>query len=126
MDALITVLTVEALTAHLSRPTALIGVLANELKVDVRQQWRPDDVWLSGYTKLQLADLLGTLCGPAIGAAALKAKKSELVTQAATYFAAASEGKLTDSVSAERINAWLPEGVLKEKPAAKPERKRAA
>jgi ParB family transcriptional regulator, chromosome partitioning protein len=126
LDALITILTVEALTAHLSRPTALVGLLADELQVEVRQQWRPDDVWLSGYTKLQLADLLGLLRGPAFGNAAVKAKKSELVAQAATFFADAADGKLTDAALAKRVNAWLPDGVLMETPAAKPERKQAA
>jgi ParB family transcriptional regulator, chromosome partitioning protein len=126
LDNLIAVLIAQALTAHLSRPTALVGVLADELKVEVRQQWRPDDVWLSGYTKLQLADLLGSLRDPAFGNAALKSKKSELVAQVATLFAEAAEGKLTDAALAKRVNAWLPEGVLKEAPAAKPERKQAA
>ena len=38
----------------------------------------------------------------------------------------AAEGKLPDAALAKRVNAWLPEGVLKETPAATPERKQAA
>ena len=126
LDTLIAVLVAQALTAHLNMPTALVGVLADELQVDVRQQWRPDDVWLNGYTKLQLADLLGSLCGPAHSHAAATAKKSELVTQAATLFAEAAAGKLTDAALAKRVNTWLPERVLKETPAATPGRRQAA
>jgi ParB family chromosome partitioning protein len=126
LDNLIAVLIAQTLTARLSRPTTLVGVLADELQVDVRQQWRPDAVWLNGYTKLQLADLLGLLRGPAFGNAAVKAKKSELVAQAVTLFADAAEGKLADAVLAQRVNVWLPEGVLTETPVAKPERKQAA
>ncbi len=126
LDNLIAILTVQCLTASLSRPTALVELLAEELKVQVRQQWRPDDVWLNGYTKLQLSDLLGTLRGPAYGNNALKAKKSELVDHAAKLFADATEGKLTDAALTERVNAWLPEGVLKKSALAKPDRKHAA
>jgi hypothetical protein len=81
LDKLIALLTVELLDTDLHYPTPFIGLLADELQVDVRQAWRPDAAWLDGYTKLQLAELLATLRGPASGHAAANLKKSELVTQ---------------------------------------------
>src|SRR6185437_4638506 len=40
LDSLIDLLTVECLTAHLQRRTELVGLLAQELAVNVRAQWR--------------------------------------------------------------------------------------
>jgi hypothetical protein len=116
LDALIALLTVESLTAHLSRRTDLVCRLADELAVGVRAQWRPDAAWLGGYQKFQLAALIGLLRGPAYGSAAEKRKKSELVTQASALFADAAEGRLTDPALAGRVNEWLPAGVLTEVP----------
>ncbi len=114
LDALIDLLTVECLTAHLQRRTELVRLLADELKVEVRQEWRPDAAWLASYQKLQLARLIGDLRGPAYANAAEKKKKSELVQQAAVLFADAAEGRLTDPALAQRVNQWLPSGVLTE------------
>jgi hypothetical protein len=120
LDELITLLTVETLTAHPLRRTDLVCRLAEELHVDVRQQWRPDAAWLGSYQKYQLAQLIGTLRGPVQGSAAEKRKKSELVAQAQTLFADAAQSGLTDPELAARVNAWLPAGVLSEPPTAPP------
>jgi ParB/RepB/Spo0J family partition protein len=104
VEALIDLLTVECVTAHLQRPTALVGRLAAELGVNVRQHWRPDAAWLGGYRKAQLVHLVYQLRGPA----AERKKKGELVAELAQLFADAAEGRLTDAPLAERLNAWLP------------------
>ena len=129
MDDVIALLTVECVTAHLQRPTELVSLLARELNVDLRGQWKPDSAWLASYQKFQLARLIGDLRGPVYGNVAEKKKKSELVQQAAVLFADAAEGRLTDPALAQRVNQWLPSGVLteadaKETPAA--EERRAA
>jgi ParB family chromosome partitioning protein len=120
LDELIALLTVETLTAHALRRTDLVCRLAEELRVGVRQQWRPDAAWLGSYQKYQLAQLIGTLRGPVHGSAAEKRKKSELVAQAQTLFADAAESRLTDPELADRVNAWLPAGVLSEPPIKPP------
>ena len=76
---LIDLLTVECITAHLQRRTELVWRLAAELGVEVRRYWRPDERWLSGYQKIQLAHLIGELRGPVYARAAELKKKSELV-----------------------------------------------
>jgi ParB family chromosome partitioning protein len=114
LDDLIALLTVETLTAHLSRRTGLVCRLADELTINVRDGWRPDAAWLGSYQKYQLAQLIGTLRGPVYGSAAEKKKKSEVVAQAATLFADAAEGRLTDPELAARVNGWLPANVLTE------------
>jgi hypothetical protein len=120
-------LTVEVLTAHLSRRTKLVWRLADEMAIDVRRQWRPDVAWLGAYQKFQLAQLIGTLRGPAYGSAVEKKKKSELVQQAASLFADAAEGRLTtDPDLTARVNAWLPAGVLTDAPEAGTELRQAA
>ena len=107
LDALIELLVTECLTASLARPTPLICILAEELRVDLRRSWTPDGHWLSGYTKAQLAHLLVELKGP-VHAPAPERKKSDLVVQLAMLFEQAREGTLDDNVLAQRVNAWLP------------------
>ncbi len=63
IDALIELLTVECLTAHMLRETKLVHRLMVELKVDVRRCWRPDEKWLAGFQKIQLAHLLAEFRG---------------------------------------------------------------
>ena len=115
VDALIDVLTVECVTAHLQRRTDLVWRLAEELGVKVRGYWRPDERWLSGYQKIQLAHLIGELQGPVHVAPAESKKKSELVTELAKLFTDAAEGKLDDAKLAAKLNAWLPSN-LREPP----------
>jgi hypothetical protein len=86
----------------------LVWRLATELGVEVRRYWRPDERWLSGYQKIQLAHLIGQLRGPVYVAPAEGKKKSELVTELAKLFADAAEGKLEDAKLAAKLNAWLP------------------
>lgn len=107
LDALIDVLAVECVTAHLQRPTKLVCQLAIDLKVDLRKSWRPDAYWLSGYQKIQLAHLMTELKGP-MHAPPPERKKSELVTELDKLFADAAEGRLEDKKLAERVNRWLP------------------
>lgn len=107
LDGLVDLLIVDCLTAHLQRPTELVSHLAEELKVNVRDEWRPDAAWLSGYQKIQLAHLVVELKGP-VHAPAPERKKSELVEVLARLFADAAEGKLEDKELAERVNRWLP------------------
>jgi hypothetical protein len=108
LDALIDLLTVECLSAHLQRPTELIGQLAQELGVQVRRYWRPDERWLCGYQKIQLVHLLGELRGSKYGRASEMMKKSELVTELANLFADAADGRLRDEPLAAKLNHWLP------------------
>ena len=108
VDALIDLLTVECVTAHLQRRTDLVVRLAAELGVDVRRDWRPDAAWLAGYQKAQLVHLTNQLRGPAYGGAAERKKKSELVAELAQLFADAAAGTLADGPLAARLNGWLP------------------
>jgi ParB/RepB/Spo0J family partition protein len=107
MDALLDLLTVECVTAHMQRRTELVHRLAEELKVNVRNFWRPDRAWLSSYQKIQLAHLITELKG-SVHAPAPERKKSELVDELAKLFADAAGGKLEDKKVAERVNCWLP------------------
>ena len=108
VDALIDLLTVECVMAHLKRRTELVWRLAGELGVDVRRYWRPDERWLSGYQKIQLAHLIGELRGPVYAKPAENKKKSELVSELAKLFADAAEGRMEDAKLAAKLNAWLP------------------
>ena len=108
VNALIDLLTVECVTAHLQRRTELVWRLAQELGVEVRRCWRPDERWLSGYQKIQLAHLIGELRGPVYATSAESKKKSELVADLAKLFADAAEGRIEDAKLAAKLNAWLP------------------
>jgi hypothetical protein len=107
LDALIDLLTVECITAHLQRQTELVHHLAVELKVNIRDCWRPDAAWLSGFQKIQLAHLITELKG-AVHAPAPERKKSELVEVLVKLFTDAAEDKMDDKHLAERVNCWLP------------------
>ena len=113
LDALIDFLTVECITAHLQRRTELVHHLATELKINVRNGWRPDAQWLSGFQKIQLAHLIIELKGQ-INAPAPERKKSELVEVLAKLFTDAAEGTLEDKQLAERVNRWLPSNLREE------------
>jgi len=104
----IDLLIVEAVTAHLQRRTELVHRLGAELKVDIRQSWRPDAAWLGSYQKIQLAHLLGELLGPTYAPANENRKKSELVEVLAKLFSDAAEGTFEDKKLAGRVNRWLP------------------
>ncbi len=114
LDALIALLTVECITADLQRRTELVWKLATELGVEVRRYWRPDERWLSGYQKIQLAHLIGELRGPAYAKATEVKKKAELVSQLAKLFTDAAEGRLEDAKLADKLNAWLPSNLRDE------------
>jgi hypothetical protein len=107
LDTLIDVLLVELLTAHMQRRTTLIYRLAKELKVNIRDVWRPDAAWLGSYQKIQLGHLIAELKGT-VNAPPPERKKSELVAQLSALFADATEGKLEDKALAKRVNQWLP------------------
>ena len=107
LNALIDLLTVECLTAHLHRRTELVQRLADELKVNIRAYWKPDTAWLGSFQKIQLAHLITELRGP-VHAPAPERKKSDLVEVLEKLFTDASAGKLEDNVLAERLNQWLP------------------
>ena len=108
LDRLIDGLIVGCLTAHPQRRAGLVRVLSGEMKVDVRQTWRPDAAWLAGYQKAQLTHLLAELRGPVYDPAREGRKKSELVEALATLFADGAEGRVEDAKLAARVNAWLP------------------
>jgi hypothetical protein len=110
LDALIALLTAEAVTGSLARPTDLVCQLARELGVDLRSQWRSTASWLGSYQKVQLAGLIAALCGPAHAPSPEK-KKSELIDQVDRLFADAAAGTLTDGAIAARVNQWLPEEI---------------
>jgi len=108
LDKLIDLLAVECVTAHLQRQTDLVHRLSVELKVDIREFWRPDAAWLTGYQKIQLVHLMAELYGSVYNPASESRKKSELVEVLAKLFSDAVEGKLEDKQLAERANQWLP------------------
>jgi hypothetical protein len=107
LDDLIDLLVVELVTAHPLRPTKLIAHLATELKVNMRDDWKPDADWLGSFQKIQLAHLVTDLRGP-VHAPTPDRTKSELVKQLAQLFADAAEGRLEDKSLAAKVNAWLP------------------
>lgn len=107
LDALIEVLIIGFLVAHLQRPTALIAHLAVELKVNVREDWTPDATWLDSYQKIQLAHLCIEFAGT-MAAPPTDRKKSDLVKQLSQLFADARNGGIGDKALAERVNTWLP------------------
>ena len=125
LDSLIDLLIVDRVTAHMVRPTPLVQRLAGELKVNVRDYWRPDAAWLSSFQKIQLAHLVVELKGP-VHAPSPESKKSALVEVLAKLFADAAAGKLEDKQLAERVNAWLPSNLrhTNEEVAARPKRSR--
>ena len=108
LGQLIDLLVVECLTAHLQHRTELVHRLSQELKVQFRKSWRPDAVWLAGYQKIQLAQLMAELHGSTYDAANEGRKKTELVEALAKLFADAADGTLDDKQLAERANTWLP------------------
>jgi hypothetical protein len=114
IDDLIELLTVECLTAHPLRRSRLLDRVARQLKVDVRQRWRPDAKWLGAYQKFQLAHLIVELRGPAHAPAPEK-KKSDLVASLDQLFKAAAEGKLEDAKLAAKVNGWLPANLREER-----------
>lgn len=107
INALIDLLIADCVTAHMQRQTRLVHHLARELKVNVRDYWRPDAAWLSGFQKIQLAHLVVELKGETY-APAPERKKSELVDLLVKLFTDAADGKLEDKPLAERVNQWLP------------------
>jgi hypothetical protein len=126
LDALIDVLTVECITAHLQRRTELVWRLANELGVEIRRYWRPDERWLSGYQKIQLAHLIGELRGPSYAKAAELKQKCELVADLAKLFTDAAEGHAEDGALAGKLNAWLPFNLRDELPQERTQQASAA
>jgi ParB/RepB/Spo0J family partition protein len=118
LDRLIDGLIVACLTGHPARRSGLVRVLATEMKVNVRDGWRPDAAWLAGYRKSQLSHLLAELRGPVYSTAHEDRKKSELVDAVATLFTDAAEGRIEDVKLAERVNGWLPSSLRE--PAADP------
>jgi hypothetical protein len=113
LDALIDLLTIECITAHLQRRTELVHHLADKLKVSIRNHWRPDAAWLSGFQKIQLSHLITQLAGPGHAPAAER-KKSKLVEVLAKLFTDAADGKLEDKELSERANRWLPSNLREE------------
>jgi len=107
LDALIALLAVELITAHPQRPTALVALMADELKVNVRDDWKPDAAWLGSFQKIQLAHLVTELKG-AVHAPAPERKKSELVEHLSKLFASAADGTLEDKALAVKVKGWLP------------------
>ena len=108
LDKLIDLLTVECLTTHPQRGTELVHRLAAELRIDIRRHWHPDEAWLAGYQKIQLAQLLDELHGSKYQPVNDDRKKSELVQTLAKLFSDAADGKLEDKQLAERVNQWVP------------------
>ncbi len=108
MDALVDLLTVECITAHMLRRTEMVHLLSTELAVELRKFWRPDAAWLAGYQKIQLVHLLAELYGPTYSPDQERRKKSELVEALSKLFTDAAEGKLEDKKLSERVNRWLP------------------
>jgi hypothetical protein len=108
LDALIDLRVVELLTCHALRETALIHLLAKELAVNFRREWRPDAAWLANFKKVQLSHLLGELYGKVYDPSRETRKKSELVEALANVFADAAEGTLEDEKLAGRVNTWQP------------------
>ena len=107
LEALIDLLIVECVTAQLHRPTQLVRLLYDQLKVNIRAYWKPDAIWLSSYQKIQLAQLLTELTHPQ-NPVGPNRKKTELVEILAQLFSDAAEGTLEDKPLEKRLNQWLP------------------
>ena len=106
LDSVISLLITGSLTSNPLHGGPLVRHLCLELKVDVRDSWRPDADWLGGYKKCQLGHLHALLRGPAHGGTAQK--KSKLVADLEKLFGDASSGILDDEALAQMVNEWLP------------------
>jgi len=84
--------------------------LASDLKIDLREFWRPDTDWLASYQKIQLAHLLVSIKGPTY-APAPERKKSELVELLSRLFADGADGKVDEKQLSQKLLTWLPRGL---------------
>ena len=82
---------------RLETEASLFNLVAQDLAVDMRQHWRPDETFLSHRTKKQLMELAEE-SGAMVAVAPLPDKKNALVTTLARYFAGDDETART----------WLP------------------
>jgi ParB family chromosome partitioning protein len=107
LEKLIDLLVVDCITAHMQRRTELVHHLARELKVNLRDHWRPNAEWFTSYRKIQLAHLTTELKGT-METPGAERKKTELVELLANLFADAADGKLEDKQLEKLVNEWLP------------------
>jgi ParB family chromosome partitioning protein len=107
LEKLIDLLVVDCVTAHMQRRTELIYHLARQLKVNIRDHWRPNAEWFASFRKIQLAHLITEIKGT-MQTPEPERKKTELVELLAKLFADAADGKLEDKQLETAVNEWLP------------------
>ena len=94
-----------------SRADSLFNRVAQDLGVDMRNWWTPDEAFLKRRNKGQLEQLMADSGTKKRFGALLQGKKANLVKQLAKYFKSLqTKKKLTDEEQA--VREWLPEVML--------------
>lgn len=90
---------------------SLFNAVAIDLKVDMRNHWRPDAEFLNRRTREQLVTI-GEQCGYADGVSGLRTwKKGELVNALLRHFEQARQSS-APTVAQSKALSWLPEAML--------------
>ncbi len=88
---------------------SLFNKIAQDLSVDMRDYWRPDEGFLKRRNRVQLQQIINEAGASAYYGSAANYKKGELVTSMTKYFQRAKTDKATDT---EKLAAsWLPEAM---------------
>ncbi len=96
---------------RLDSEDSLFNAVATDLKVDMRNHWRPDADFLNRRTREQLV-AIAQECGYADGTSGLHTwKKAELVNGLLRHFEQARQVS-TPTESQRKAQAWLPEAML--------------
>jgi ParB family transcriptional regulator, chromosome partitioning protein len=90
---------------------SLFNAVATDLKIDMRNHWRPDADFLNRRTREQLV-ALAEQCGHADGVSGLRTrKKTELVNALLRHFEQARQASAPNEAQTKAIS-WLPEAML--------------
>ena len=89
---------------------SLFNRVAQDLAVDMRHYWRPDEGFLKRRNKIQLQKLMNESGASEKLASAAEYKKGELVSKLTKFFEAAQSTE-TGSESDLKVNDWLPEAM---------------
>lgn len=115
LDQLHTVLAVlpfgQLVCERLDAGESLFNAVASDLKVDMRNHWRPDDDFLNRRTREQLV-AIARECGYEDGLSRLHTwKKGELVQGLLRHFASARQAQQPTDAQRKALT-WLPEAML--------------
>jgi len=89
---------------------SLFNKIANDLAVDMRDYWRPDEGFLKRRNKVQLQALMNESGASVKLASAAEYKKGELVKTLTKFFQTAKKAKKPNE-SDHKVNGWLPEAM---------------